>query len=40
MGLYRAVVLILFLLFLLRHNNAQDVAGELFGVPSPPSRGC
>src|ERR1700730_2456138 len=28
MGLYRAVVLTL---FLLRHNNAQDVAGELFG---------
>ena len=28
MGLYRAVVLTL---FLLRHNNSQDVAGELFG---------
>jgi hypothetical protein len=28
MDLYRAVVLTL---FLLRHNNAQDVAGELFG---------
>ena len=28
MGLYRAVVLTL---FLLRHDNAQDVAGELFG---------
>jgi hypothetical protein len=28
LGLFRAVVLVL---FLLRHNNAQDVAGELFG---------
>jgi hypothetical protein len=32
MGLYRAVVLTL---FLLRHNNSQDVAGELFGCSQP-----
>jgi hypothetical protein len=32
LGLYRAVVLTL---FLLRHDNAQDVAGELFGCSQP-----